>query len=275
MEQIILNLAVNARDAMPDGGKLNLTTKNVELSETLAGSHARIPPGKYVVLTVSDTGIGMHSDVQARIFEPFLRPRSPGRGTGLGLSIVYGVVKQSGGWITACSEVANGATFNIYFPQMLVDEPVTEPASKAKAPSSATARGTETVLVVEDQDGIREVIREFLQRNGYFILHAADGNEALQVAEDYKHPIHLLLTDVVMPNVGGRELAHRLTKSRPQVKSSFHVRLPRPCHLDQRTRRHLSRRPAETLPAGHPGPQDSHPPRRVTLSWIWNASPCL
>ena len=206
---------------MPDGGKLNLTTKNVELRETLAGSHARIPPGKYVVLTVSDTGIGMHSDVQARIFEPFFTTKKPGQGTGLGLSIVYGVVKQSGGWITARSEVASGATFDVYFPQMPVEDFEAEPTSKTQASPSASARGTETVLVVEDQDGIREIIREFLQRNGYFILHAADGNEALQVADDYKHPIHLLLTDVVMPNVGGRELAHRLTKSRPQVKVLF------------------------------------------------------
>ncbi len=221
MEQVILNLAVNARDAMPAGGKLTLTTRNVELRETHAGSHARIPPGKYVVLTVSDTGVGMHSDVQARIFEPFFTTKKPGQGTGLGLSIVYGVVKQSGGWITARSEVANGATFDIYFPQMAASGRVTEPASKTQASPSASARGTETVLVVEDQDGIREVIREFLQRNGYFILHAADGNEALQVADDYKHPIHLLLTDVVMPNVGGRELAHRLTQSRPQVKVLF------------------------------------------------------
>ena len=223
----------------------------------------RIPPGKYVVLTVSDTGIGMHSDVQARIFEPFFTTKKPGQGTGLGLSIVYGVVKQSGGWITACSEVANGATFNIYFPQML-DEPVAEPASKA-APSSATARGTETVLVVEDQDGIRESHPQLPTAQRLFHSpcrrrkRSSPGRRRLQTSDS---PVAYRRRHAQCRRP---RTSHRLTKSRPQA-SSFHVRLPRPCHLDQRTRRHLSRRPAETLPAGHPGPQDSHPPRRITAN---------
>ena len=221
MEQVILNLAVNARDAMPRGGKLTIATRNVELHETHTGSHARIPPGEYVVLTVSDTGVGMHSEVQARIFEPFFTTKKPGQGTGLGLAIVYGVVKQTGGWITARSEVGNGTTFDIYFPQAQLDEAAPEPVSKTKTSPASAARGTETVLLVEDQDGIRDLVREFLEKNGYSVLHAADGNEALQIADEYKHTIHLLLTDVVMPNMGGRELAHRLTQPRPQMKVLF------------------------------------------------------
>ena len=229
MEQVILNLAVNARDAMPQGGRLTIETRNVELQETLAGSHAQIPPGKYVVLTVSDTGIGMCSEIQAHIFEPFFTTKKPGKGTGLGLAIVYGVVKQTGGWITVNSEPGNGATFDIYFPQVREEEtksqsrsnPNNEPVSKIKTSPAPAARGNETILLVEDQDGIRDLVREFLQKKGYTVLHAVDGNEALQIADEYKHPIHLLLTDVVMPNLGGRELARRLNQPRPQMKVLF------------------------------------------------------
>ncbi len=229
IEQVILNLAVNARDAMPQGGRLTIQTGNIELQETLAGSHAQIPPGKYVVLTISDTGIGMHSEIQARIFEPFFTTKKPGKGTGLGLAIVYGVIKQTGGWITVSSEVGNGTTFDIYFPQALEleenanskfkfkDDRVTEIKSSPASP----ARGTETILLVEDQDGIRDLVREFLQKNGYTVLHAMDGNEALEIAAKYQNSIHLLLTDVVMPNLGGRELARRLTQPRPRMKVLF------------------------------------------------------
>jgi PAS domain S-box-containing protein len=221
MEQVILNLAVNARDAMPLGGRLAIETRNTELHETYAGSHARIPPGKYVVLTVSDTGIGMHSDIKAKIFEPFFTTKKPGQGTGLGLAIVYGVVKQTGGWISAKSELGNGTTFDIYFPQLQGEDAVEEPACRRKISPSPAARGTETILLVEDQDGIRDLVGEFLQNNEYTVLRAVDGNEALQIANEYQHPIHLLLTDVVMPNVGGRELANRLTQPRPQMKVLF------------------------------------------------------
>lgn len=223
MEQVILNLAVNARDAMPQGGRLTIETRNVELDEIYAGSHARVPPGKYVVLTVSDTGMGMHSETQAHIFEPFFTTKKPGKGTGLGLAIVYGVVKQTGGWIAARSELGHGTTFDIYFPQVeeAIKQAIAEPVAKIKASLASAARGTETILLVEDQDGIRDLVREFLQNNGYFVLHAADGNEALQIADEYKDQIHLLLTDVVMPNVGGRELAHRLTQPRLQMKVLF------------------------------------------------------
>jgi PAS domain S-box-containing protein len=222
IEQVILNLAVNARDALPQGGRLTIETKNTELYETYAGSHARIPPGKYVVLSVGDSGVGMHRDIQAKIFEPFFTTKKPGKGTGLGLAIVYGVVKQTGGWITAHSELGHGTTFDVYFPQAqmgdVIGEPKAEPPSKIKAFPASVARGTETILLVEDQDGIRDLVGEFLQNNGYSVLIAADGNEALQLADEHSDPIHLLLTDVVMPNLGGRELAERLTQSRPQMK---------------------------------------------------------
>lgn len=221
LEQVILNLAVNARDAMPQGGCLTIGTKNVELGETYAGSHARIPPGRYVALTVSDTGTGMRRDIQTRIFEPFFTTKKPGEGTGLGLAIVYGVVKQSGGWITVQSEVAQGTTFDIYFPQLPAKDAVAAPISRAKAPAVSPARGTETILLVEDQDGIRDLVSEFLRKQGYSILHACDGNEALQIAGEYKEQIHLLLTDVVMPNVGGQELSRRLAQPRPQMKVLF------------------------------------------------------
>ena len=219
MEQVILNLAVNARDAMPQGGRLTIETRSLELHDTYAGSHSQIPPGKYIVLKVSDTGTGMHNEIKAKIFEPFFTTKKPGEGTGLGLAIVYGVVKQTGGWITASSELGNGTTFDIYFPHVQVEHAV-EGSISETSPASF-ARGTETILLVEDQDGIRDLVREFLQKNGYSVLHAADGNEALEIADDYKHPIHLLLTDVVMPNLGGRELAHRLAEPRPQMKVLF------------------------------------------------------
>jgi len=154
-----------------------------------------------------------------------------GKGTGLGLAIVYGVVKQTGGWTTVSSEVGNGTSFDIYFPQVQEEETNSksssgsnskaEPVSKVKTPPASAARGTETILLVEDQDGIRDLVREFLQKNGYTVLHAVDGNDALQIAAKYQNSIHLLLTDVVMPNLGGRELARRLTQPRPRMKVLF------------------------------------------------------
>jgi PAS domain S-box-containing protein len=219
IEQVILNLAVNARDAMPAGGQLTIETKNVELRATCAGSHARIPPGKYVVLSVSDNGTGMRKDVQAKIFEPFFTTKKPGEGTGLGLAIVYGVVKQTGGWITTRSELGKGTAIDIYLPEAQT-KVAAEEVSRVKI-SGASARGTETILLAEDQEGIRELAAEFLQNKGYTVLVAADGYQALQIADARRDAIHLLLTDVVMPNVGGRELAMRLTQARPQMKVMF------------------------------------------------------
>jgi PAS domain S-box-containing protein len=246
MEQVILNLAVNSRDAMPNGGTLTIETRDVELDENDSRRHETAPPGKYVMLAVSDTGDGMDTETQARMFEPFFTTKAPGKGTGLGLASVYGVVKHSDGWIWVDSEPGQGTTFKIYLPRVeesAVDESEIKESSPKQsrpekleiresktaeslcgqsAPSVASApKGTETVLVVEDQDGIRDIVRESLRRNGYKVLIAVDGNEALQMAANYPDPIHLLVTDLVMPNIGGRELAQRLTPQRPAMKVLF------------------------------------------------------
>jgi PAS domain S-box-containing protein len=231
MEQVILNLAVNSRDAMPQGGRLTIETRDVELDEEDSRSHEGAPPGKYVMLAVSDTGDGMDLETQAHMFEPFFTTKAPGKGTGLGLATVYGVVKQSDGWIWVDSEPGRGTTFSIYLPQVEesgVEESAAEESQAEEhvesktAPSLATSpKGTETVLVVEDQDGIRDIVGESLRRNGYKVLIAVDGDAALQMASTYSEPIHLLVTDLVMPNIGGRELAHLLTPLRPRIKVLF------------------------------------------------------
>ena len=217
--QVILNLAVNARDAMPDGGRLTIQTRCVELSEARAASHGAIPPGTYTVLAVSDTGTGMCSEVQSHIFEPFFTTKKPGKGTGLGLAIVYGVVKQTGGWIAVNSKPDQGTTFEIYFPRAEQGAGYTIP--KPDGPMASAARGTETILLVEDQRGIRELVHEFLKRKGYSVLCAADGNEALKIAHENADTIDLLVTDIIMPNMGGQELADRLTQARPRTKVLF------------------------------------------------------
>jgi CheY-like chemotaxis protein len=221
IEQVIMNLAVNACDAMERGGRFAIETRNIELREGLAAAHAHIPPGKYVILSVSDTGAGMTRDVQAHIFEPFFTTKQPGKGTGLGLSIVYGVVKQTGGWITVRSALERGTTFDIYFPLLPAKEAPMAPSSKAAVKSAPTLGGNETILLVEDQDGIRDLVREYLEKNGYTVLHAANGSEALKIASAYEGAIQLLLSDVIMPNVGGVELAHRLSRPRPDMKVLF------------------------------------------------------
>ena len=221
IEQIILNLAVNARDAMPQGGQLQLETKNVQIDETRARNRSGVPTGKYVMLAVTDSGIGMDGETQAHMFEPFFTTKDPGKGTGLGLATVYGVVKQMDGAIWVRSEPGNGTTFEIYLPQV---EPATERVearSGNRAALAAAPEGTETVLLVEDQEGIRDLVQEFLRRKGYTVLHAVDGDDALRIAAEHKDQIHLLVTDVVMPNIGGQELARRLTPLRPQMKVLF------------------------------------------------------
>ncbi|MGA7685580.1 MAG: ATP-binding protein [Terriglobales bacterium] len=218
--QVILNLAVNARDAMPEGGRLTISAKSVDLNEPQPALHGAIPPGAYSVLAVSDTGTGMGSEVQEHIFEPFFTTKAPGKGTGLGLAIVYGVVKQTGGWLTVASKPEEGTTFEIYIPR--AEEGLADSAPKAKRSANAAVacecKGTETILLVEDQEGIREVAQEFLRRSGYLVLCAADGDEALRLAHHHKHPIDLLVTDVVMPNMGGPELIQRLSQARPRTK---------------------------------------------------------
>jgi len=215
MEQVILNLALNARDAMPHGGTLTIETKNVEIDESVGQVPVR--PGKYVLLEVSDTGIGMDVETQRHIFEPFFSTKELGKGTGLGLASVYGVVNQSGGGISFYSKLGYGTTFSVFLPEAW-EGPATK---KKEAVVLARGKGTETVLVVEDEDEIRDMVSEYLQQNGYTVLHARNGREALEITHRYKGLIHILITDVVMPELGGRELAEQIKRSRPRTKVLF------------------------------------------------------
>ena len=214
VEQVLLNLVVNARDAMPDGGRLTIETCNVELDSVSASQHPVMEAGSYVMLIVTDTGCGMDAGTQARIFEPFFTTKGQGKGTGLGLATVYGVVKQSGGFIWVYSEVDHGSTFKIYLPQVKADleRGVPEKTSRGSHP------GTETILFVEDEESVRELVRDYLGKSGYRVLEAPDGVQALEIAAAYRGPIHILVTDVVMPRLSGRELATRITAARPEIK---------------------------------------------------------
>ncbi len=217
IEQAILNLALNARDAMPNGGKLTIEAGNEEIAEAHVGEAGYVRPGKYVVLTVTDNGVGMDSQTQSHIFEPFFTTKELGKGTGLGLASVYGTVKQSGGWISFHSKLGHGSSFRIYLPQAAGGE---EPV-KLETQALAQIQGSETILVVEDEDEIREITSEYLQQQGYNVLIATNGNDALEIAQRYKGLIHLTVTDVVMPELGGRELAQQLKKLRPRTKILF------------------------------------------------------
>jgi len=214
LEQVILNLAVNARDAMPTGGKLTIETQNVELSEMYAEARQPVVPGAYVMLAVSDTGVGMDAKTQARIFEPFFTTKEAGKGTGLGLATVYGIVKQSGGYIWTYSEPGHGATFKVYLPQ--VEAPV-EATVRPPEPGR-TLGGTETVLLAEDDELLRPLARGLLEKLGYTVLDAGTAAAALALAHAHGGPIHLLLTDVVMPGESGRQLARRLGEVRPDMR---------------------------------------------------------
>jgi len=218
LDQVILNLAVNARDAMPRGGRLVLEASNADLDEDYAHEHVTVRPGRYVMLAVSDTGHGMDKETQQRIFEPFFTTKEVGKGTGLGLSTVYGIVQQSGGYVWVYSEVGRGTTFKIYLPR--VEDEADRPPPVAEPPA-ARAITSGLVLLVEDEASVRELLRELLETAGYSVLEASRPGEALRIAQARAEPIQLLITDVVMPEMTGPELARRLAEMRPGLRMLF------------------------------------------------------
>ena len=214
IEQILTNLVVNARDAMPRGGRITIETANVELDDAYVKQHVAGQPGPHVMLAVSDTGMGMSRATQSRIFDPFFTTKALGHGTGLGLATVYGIVKQSGGTIWVYSEPGRGTTFKIYFPRADGIAELVVPRGR----DTAATRGSETILVVEDEESVRVLVTDVLTRAGYTVLASADVAGGLDWSHRFAGPIHLLLTDVVMPGQSGRELATQLVAARPGIK---------------------------------------------------------
>jgi CheY-like chemotaxis protein len=218
MEQVILNLAINAKDAMPSGGKLTIETSNATLDESYTDSHIGVTPGDYVMLSVSDTGVGMTPEIKERIFEPFFTTKEKGKGTGLGLSIVYGIVQQSGGSIWVYSELGLGTTFKVFLPRIEEDAESLRPT----AVPIKSLQGSETILVVEDEEIVRKLACKVLEKNGYRVLEASNGEEALHIVQKQNgNPIHLVVTDVVMPGLSGRQLVDRLVSLWPQTKALY------------------------------------------------------
>ncbi|HYA94654.1 MAG TPA: response regulator [Terriglobales bacterium] len=212
--QVLMNLAANSKDAMPQGGRFIVETANVLIDESFSTQHANMPPGSYVVLSISDTGCGMSGETRAHIFEPFFTTKEKGKGTGLGLATVYGIVKQSGGYIWVYSEPDLGATFKLYLPRV---DAQPERLQLALTPCT-TCQGSETLLVVEDEEGVRQLVRDYLKMKGYTVLEAGHGEEALRIAGGHSGAISLMITDVVMPGMNGRELAERMAILRPAMK---------------------------------------------------------
>jgi len=217
IEQVVMNLAVNARDAMPDGGRLMMEASNVSVEEEFLGMPANVAPGRYVMLAVTDTGMGMTEEVRARIFEPFFTTKESGKGTGLGLATLFGIVQQSGGFVTVYSEPGHGTTFKVYLPRT---DRVADESMRAAADASVLG-GSETILLVEDEEQVRAVACTILRRRGYNVIEAANGGEALLLANDFPSTIALMLTDVVMPRLSGRRLAEQLATQRPAMKVLF------------------------------------------------------
>jgi two-component system cell cycle sensor histidine kinase/response regulator CckA len=214
IEQVLLNLCVNARDAMPKGGRLTIAVRNVVLDDSFRDERLMVVPGPYVMLTVEDTGCGMNRETQARIFDPFFTTKEVGKGTGMGLATVYGIVKQSGGYIWVYSEVGKGSVFKVYLP-FVNESPQLTPQKDTDASS---LRGTETILLAEDSDSLREMAKEYLESVGYSVIESASGKDALERAKEFNGIIHLLLTDIVMPEMSGPELAAEVAGSRPGIK---------------------------------------------------------
>ena len=207
IEQVLVNLVVNARDAMPDGGKLTIETTNVDVDEEYSAAHEGLSPGRYVMLAVHDTGHGIDAATKSRLFEPFFTTKEQGKGTGLGLATVYGIVKQSGGYVVVESEPGKGAAFKVFLHRL---EAGMDEIERVVHIEEERPRGSETVLLVEDEEVVRNLVREILEGNGYTVIEAQNGAEALDLGRQVTTPIHLLVTDVVMPKMSGRELAERL-----------------------------------------------------------------
>jgi CheY-like chemotaxis protein len=219
IEQIVMNLAANARDAMPGGGTLTIETATVQVDESYVQRHSIVPLGDYVLLTVADSGQGIAAEHLPHIFEPFYTTKEAGKGTGLGLATVYGIVKQNGGFVWVYSEPGLGTTFKIYLPQ--VHSLTSEARIDNEKPAESSPCGCETLLLVEDEASVRQASRQFLTESGYTVLEASDGADALRASREHTGPIHLMVTDVVMPKISGPKLAERLADERPDMKVLF------------------------------------------------------